>query len=302
MKQCVAVWRVLAETSTMWVRSLSCALLYACLLGPAVAAQAPDRTLTYFPVGPIYEYRWKVLELALNHVRKASGTSISLRPYDEKVTQNRGIHLLQSGEIDVIALGTNDEREVVMRPIRIDISRGVVGYRVFLISESDQDRIARMDDEAFKTQLSFGLSSQWADVPVMRANGYTVVTATEYDRLFPMLAAHRFDAMPRGIGEADIELKAQRPTYPQLAIEKTRALFFPYPIYFWVRLEDAQLAEQIERGLDAALADGSFQRLFQTYHAAMIKDLKRSTRRVIRLDNPLLPPDTAEIDTGWWWR
>lgn len=281
-------------------QGLLCALLCAWAFGQA-AAQMPARTLTYFPVGPIYEYRWKVLELALDHVRKTEGAVIDLRPYDEKVTQNRGIHLLQSGEIDVIALGTDREREVAMRPIRIDISRGTVGYRVFLISQADQERIARMDDEAFRTQLTFGLNSQWADVPVMRANGYKVVTATDYDRLFPMLAAHRFDALPRGIAEADIELKAQRPTYPQLALEKTRALFFPYPIYFWVSLDDVQLAGQIERGLDAALADGSLKRLFQTYHASMIKDMKRSTRRVIRLDNPLLSPDAAEIDTRWWW-
>ncbi|MGB6006777.1 substrate-binding periplasmic protein [Castellaniella sp.] len=294
-------WVKYGVTPMRVAQGLLCALLCVCALGQAIA-QGPVRTLTYFPVGPIYEYRWKVLELALDHVRKAEGVAIELQPYDEKVTQNRGIHLLQSGAIDVIALGTDPEREVAMRPIRIDISRGIVGYRVFLISEPDQDRIARMDDDAFRKQLTFGLSSQWADVPVMRANGYTVVTATEYDRLFPMLAAHRFDALPRGIGEAGIELKAQRQTYPQLAIENTRALFFPYPIYFWVSLDDVKLAGQIERGLDAALADGSFQRLFQTYHASVIKDLKRSTRRVIRLDNPLLSADAAEIDTRWWWR
>lgn len=304
MKRCVmiggsSVWQW--GTPMRVARGLLRVVLCACVVGQA-AAQVPVRTLTYFPVGPIYEYRWKVLELALDHVRKAEGVQIELQPYEESVTQNRGIHLLQSGAIDVLALGTNSEREVSMRPIRIDISRGIVGYRVFLIAASDQDRIARMDDESFRKRLTFGLNSQWADVPIMRANGYTIVTATEYDRLFPMLAGHRFDALPRGIGEAEIELRTQRQTYPQLAIEQTRALFFPYPIYFWVSFDDVQLAGQIERGLDAALADGSFQRLFQTYHASAIKDLKRANRRVIRLDNPLLPSDAAEVDTRWWWR
>jgi hypothetical protein len=33
---------------------------------PVVAANA---VLTYFPTGPIYEYRWKLLELALAHTQ-----------------------------------------------------------------------------------------------------------------------------------------------------------------------------------------------------------------------------------------
>lgn len=283
-----------------WGRLLS-AFLVACMFGGG-AAHAADRTLTYFPAGPIYEYRWKVLELALDHVRRTDGVTFKLKPYAEAVTQNRGISLLRAGTIDVIALGTNDERESQMLPIKIDISRGVIGYRVFLISASDQDRIARMDDEAFRTQLTFGLNSQWADLPVMRANGYTVQTSTDYERLFGMLAAHRFDALPRGISEAAIELDARREAYPQLAIEKTRALYFPYPIYFWVNRADTLLAGWIEQGLRAALADGSLRKLFETYHAQMIKAMSQSRRRVIRLDNPLLPPGSAAVDTRWWWR
>lgn len=286
--------------ASRWGHLLS-AVLVACVFGGG-SAHAADRTLTYFPVGPIYEYRWKVLELALDHVRRTDGATFELKPYAETVTQNRGISLLQAGTIDVIALGTNDERESQMLPIKIDISRGVIGYRVFLISASDQDRIARMDDEAFRTQLTFGLNSQWADLPVMRANGYTVHTSTDYERLFSMLAAHRFDALPRGISEAAIELDARRKAYPQLAIERTRALYFPYPIYFWVNRADTRLAGWIEQGLRASLADGSLRKLFETYHAQMIKAMSQSRRRVIRLDNPLLPPGSATVDTRWWWR
>ncbi len=83
----------------VFVRGLLPAMLVACACG--ATAHAADRTLTYFPVGPIYEYRWKVLELALDHVRRAEGVAIDLRPFDERVTQNRGVSLLQSGKIDM---------------------------------------------------------------------------------------------------------------------------------------------------------------------------------------------------------
>lgn len=231
-------------------------------------------SIQYFPVGPIYEYRWKLLELALAHsAAKETNDPVRLVPYAEDITQNRGMQLLQSGAIDVIALGTNAEREARMLPIKIDILRGIVGFRVLVIRAADQGRIARMDAKALREQLTYGLNSQWADLPVMQANGFTVETSSSHENLFGMLAASRFDAFPRGLNEADRELSERKQSYPQLAVEQSKALFFPFPVYFWVRKDNAALAQRIERGLQAALEDGSFRKLFQTYHATEIAKL-----------------------------
>jgi hypothetical protein len=265
---------------------------------PAMAAATP---LSYFPVGPIYEYRWKLLELALSHTQDGSGTT-ALSPYPEDVTQNRAVQLLQNGAIDVIALGTNAERESAMMPIKIDILRGIVGFRIFVIRANDQQRIAAMDAQTVRQQLNFGLNGQWADVPIMRANGLSVVTSTSYENLFTMLVANRFDAFPRGLNEAARELDERKANFPELALEQTKALFFPYPIYFWVKKDNKALAQRIERGLKLALADGSFRTLFETYHAKEIAALAKEKRQVIRLNNPNLPPGTPPIDTHWWWR
>lgn len=266
----------------------------------AVAGQA---ALQYFPVGPIYEYRWKLLELALAHApEKGASEPTRLVPYADDITQNRGMQLLQTGGIDVIALGTNSEREARMLPIKIDILRGIVGFRVFVIRSADQTRIARMDEQTLRKELTFGLNSQWADLPIMRANGFTVETSSSYENLFGMLVAKRFDAFPRGLNEAGRELGERRLAYPQLAVERTKALYFPYPVYFWVNKDNAALAQRIEHGLTAALADGSFRKLFETYHATEIALLAKEKRQVIRLNNPVLPPDTVVPDTHWWWR
>jgi hypothetical protein len=270
------------------------------LIGLSAPVMAAGSKLQYFPAGPIYEYRWKLLELALAHAQEGPA-STQLLPYAEEVTQNRGMQLLQSGAIDVIALGTNAERESQMLPIKIDILRGIVGFRVFVIRAADQSRIAKMDAQALRQQLTFGLNSQWADVPVMRANGFTLETSTSYENLFGMLAAKRFDAFPRGLNEAARELEERKLSYPQLAVEQTKALFFPFPIYFWVNKDNQALAQRIERGLTLALADGSFRKLFETYHAKEIAALAEEKRQVIRLNNPILPPGNPEPDTHWWW-
>jgi len=261
---------------------------------------AAETVLRYFPVGSIYEFRWKLLETALAHTEKEDGP-FRLEPYAEEVTQNRGVMLLQSGGIDVIALGTNDEREEKLRPIRIDILRGLVGFRLLVIRSADQPGIAQMDDVSLRKTLTFGLNSQWADVPIMRANGFTVITSSSHENLFGMLAASRFDAFPRGLNEAQREIDEHKKNFPQLSIEKTKALYFSFPIYFWVKKGNSDLAEKIERGLTRSLADGSFQNLFERYHATEIAALRKENRHVIHLDNPLLPANAVPPDTSWWW-
>lgn len=266
-------------------------------------ANAGQAAIQYFPAGPIYEYRWKLLELALSHAPASPADEATrLVPYADDITQNRGMQLLQTGGIDVIALGTNVEREAKMLPIKIDILRGIVGFRLFVIRAADQARIARMDEQALRKQLTFGLNSQWADLPIMRDNGFTVETSASYENLFGMLVAKRFDAFPRGLNEASRELGERKQAYPQLAVEQTKALYFPYPVYFWVNKDNTALAQRIERGLKASLADGSFRKLFETYHAAEIAQLAKEKRLVVRLRNPILPPGTVEPDTRWWWR
>jgi hypothetical protein len=276
----------------------------ALLAGLLLAGTLPlegARTLRYFPVGAIYEYRWKLLELALKHAPEA-GDPVRLVPYGEEITQGRAVSLLQSGELDVIALGTNPEREANLLPVRIDILKGIVGFRVFLIRGTDQARIARMGETALKEQLVFGLLRDWADLPIMTTNGYRVETATEFPSLFAMLDAGRFDAFPRGINEVHRDMATHRASYPRLAIEQSKALYFPFPIYFWVGKGNQALAAKIQRGLDRAAKDGSFRKLFTAYHAEEIAQLKKQRRLVIRLDNPYLPSGISETDTSWWWK
>jgi len=261
---------------------------------------AAETVVRYFPSGSIYEYRWKLLELALAHAGEAS-EKVRLEPYEEEVTQNRGVLLLQSGTIDVVALGTNDERESKLRPVKIDILRGIVGFRLLVIRATDQARVAQMDGSALRRQLTFGLNSQWADLPIMEANGFSVTTSSSYEDLFRMLVARRFDAFPRGLNEARRELDERKNIYPQLAVETTKALYFPFPIYFWVNKSNSALADKIERGLRLSLADGSFRKLFETYHAAEISSIRREKRQVILLNNPVLPVGAIPPDTSWWW-
>jgi hypothetical protein len=92
-----------------------------------------------------------------------------------------------------------------------------------------------------------------------------------YESLFEMLAAGRFDAFPRGLNEVGSEMKEQLPRYPGLTLEKTKAIYFPFPVYFWVSKQNTPLARRVLQGLKLAERDGSFKALFLRHHAEAIQ-------------------------------
>lgn len=201
----------------------------------------------------------------------------------------------------MLVLGTNVWRDAHMLLVKVDILRGMVGFRVLIIRAADQERFQDLTVESLQ-RLHFGLNEGWVDVPIMQANGLAVVKGSGYENLFTMLAAGRFDAFSRGLNEARLELLQRCLQYPPLMLAPRVALYFPYPVYFWVSKDNLALARTIEHGLKLALADGSFRCLFESYHDVEIAELHAPPRRIFLLSNPVLPAGDLAPDTSWWWR
>jgi len=115
-----------------------------------------------------------------------------------------------------------------------------------------------------------------------------------------MLKLKRFDYFPRGINEAWNEIDKKGVNYPELMVEERTALYYPYPVYYFVNKENRELAARIEKGLKIALADGSFKDLFFESHSEIINKANLDDRIIFKLQNPTLPEGTPEPDTSWW--
>ena len=269
-----------------------------------LAAEAAGETLLrVYPTGPRFDDRWKLLELALAHVASHPG-QYRLSPYPEAPSQRRAFALLDDGTLDVVSYGSSPEREAGYLPVRVDLLRGMLGYRQLLVRSQDADRLLRLDDAGMRRQLRFGgaTDTQQANLEVLRADGFLVQGAPHRERMVDMLEAGRFDVYTVGLNELFGELANLQQRHAGIARLPGVALYYPFPAYFWVRRDRAALARLIETGLRASLADGSFRRLFEQAHAAEIALLRREPQRVIRLDNPLLPVTAAEpADSSWWW-
>lgn len=205
---------------------------------------------------PLDQYAVGLLELAFSEIQLPMALDITKRT----ATQGRLKLEVMKGKYDIMWAASTQIDEHDMLPIRIPILKGLLGYRVLIIHAEDQRRfneVATLEDlKAF----SMGQAFDWADTSVLKANGFEVVTSSNYPSLFNMLVARRFDAFPRGIMEPWGELAVR--DLPSLQVENSLVLVYPMPFYFFVKKDNLVLAKLVELGLEKSLASGSFDRYF----------------------------------------
>jgi len=243
-------------------------------------------------------YFLKVLDLAMTY---ADTDSVQLVPVNTTVTKSRALLEMQRGrQFDLVWSMTSTEREKHLLPVRIPLMRGLLGHRLFLIRENDQHRF---DDVSNLDELSLLIAGQghdWPDTRILRANSLDVRTSTRYQNLFHMLRMERFDYFPRSVAEIWPEMKAQ--AGQGIVLEDGLALRYPAPIYFFVRQDARELADILEDGLRAAISDGALQRLLREHPdtAPIFEHRLLEERRILDLENPLLPPETPLDEKALW--
>jgi hypothetical protein len=86
-----------------------------------------------------------------------------------------------------------------------------------------------------------------------------------------------------------------------LVVEPHVAVHYHQDAYFMVNRKNTRLAQDIHDGLERAILDGSFDKLFQQYFGARIRKAQLEKRTVIELQNPLLSPETLSIRPELWY-
>ncbi|KQW43394.1 MULTISPECIES: hypothetical protein [unclassified Roseateles] len=267
------------------------ALLLGALAAPLARAESvrvwlPRHMSTADPQLP---YVRRLVMLALDR----AGVSGDVQLMNLEMYQGRSLTELARGSspIDLMWTMTDHERESSgLLPVRIPIDRGLMGWRVLLVRRADLPRWARLRGLDDLKQRVAGQGHDWPDTAILRANGLQVSTASGYDALFRMLSSARFDYFPRAVFEVDAELASNR--HPDLTVVPNLMLHYPAAAYLFVSPRRPELAELLRAGLEKAVAEGSLQQLHQAHFGALIKTHAVSRERVIRLQNPLLPPQT----------
>jgi hypothetical protein len=295
-----------AARPLMWL----CLTLTMLLGAPCLASATPPENTLSPPAAPAntlryprsfhgYEERDNYVLALLQLALDKAGSSLTLTPSTQSMGQNRALaELALQRNVDVVWAMTSTSREEQLLPIRISIDKGLMGWRVALITKAQASLLKNVHNLSDLQAFQAGQGHDWPDRKILAANGLPVQASSSYEGLFYMLAAGRFDYFPRSL----LEVWTEAQSYQQLGLTVDPYLVLHYPTssYFFVSPSNPQLAETLRLGLERALADGSFDRLFFKHNGAFLRQLKLSQRRILELNNPLLPAATPLARTELW--
>ena len=230
----------------------------------------------------------RVLRLALSKV----AANYTLMPANSVMDQGRALQQLElpDGGMDVVWTMTSTEREKRFTAIRIPFDKGLVGWRLALIAKTNPEKLKSVESLNDLQQFIACQGHDWPDTLILRANGLRVVVDSYYRNLFQLLAQGSADYFPRSALEIWSEVDTKKAA--DMMIDPYIAIHYPGAMYFFVNKSNQKLADEITRGMEKAIADHSFERLFQSEYGENLRKAKFSTRRVIELKNPFLPAQT----------
>ncbi len=247
---------------------------------------------------PNASYAIKMLKLAIAH---SDNPNYQLEISHENFTQTRTNEEVRSkGLLDVCWASSDSDIEAQLRPIRIPLFKGLLGYRIFIINKNDQAKFSHVKTLEELKKLTIGQGRTWADGRILEANGFNVIKTNKYPSLFYMVEGGRFDAFPRGVNEPFGE-RETRPNM-ELAVEKSLMLYYRMPFYLFVAPDNQSLAKDLETGFARAIANGEFDKVF--YGDKAIQDVMQKAnmknRKLFKLDNTLLSKETP-VDRPELW-
>lgn len=242
------------------------------------------------------DYVIQLIELAYQKLDK----KLTITRDETRITQGRINEEVANGNLDVMWVSTSVKKEEDFLPVRIPLLKGLLGYRIMFIRQGEQskfDSIRTLDD---LRSIKLGQGRTWADTAILEANNIKVVKAAKKDNLFNMLDGSRFDAFPRGASEPFSEI--QQYSHLNIAIESNLVLAYKMPFYIFVNKNNHALAADIEQGLNLAIADGSFDKVFYRNPTVIdaLEKARLDKRHVIELVNPTLPTNTP-VDRKELW-
>jgi hypothetical protein len=230
--------------------------------------------------------------------KSAPGSVFS--PTESLMTATRAVEELKTGGINVFWAGVTPKLEETFRPIYIPVLKGLLGHRIFIIKKGKQSLFDNINNLSDLKALKAGQGKTWGDTKVLKAADIPTATTLKYNNLFRMLEGDRFDYFPRAVHEPWSEV-VSRPEL-NLTVEKRILLIYPFAMYFFVEKDNKRLHDIINEGLELAIKDGSFDRLF--FSNQLIKDAMQNSnlkeRVVIRIPNSDMSPKTPFDRKDFW--
>lgn len=206
----------------------------------------------------------------------------------EYQAQKRQIRNVSEGiDFDLIWTMTSTDRESHANPVYVDIFKGLMGSRVFLIRRDMAEKFVNIKTPEDLKKISFVQGQDYPDTPILKSVGLTVHEGDSYGNMIEMLRHKRADAFPRGIPEPFIE-KDLFHIAQDIVLEEHVMISYTAPCYFFFSKKDSSLRDRFKKGFEIIEKDGSFDRIFNKHFATVIKKINITNRVIFWIDNPYL--------------
>lgn len=231
-------------------------------------------------------YKNELIKLVLEQTKDEFG-EYAIEFVSSHLVRSRAMQeLIKGALINVFISPADINLEQNATAIRIPIRKGILGYRLLLIYKQGEARFKAINNADELKLLVAGLQSEWSTTKIMAKEGYKILRVHNYESLFKMLNARRFDYIPRGVHEIYDELEARSKNMDNLMIEPHILLLMPLPTYTYVSPNEKRLATRIETGLKKIIANGELDKLFDRYYADDIARANLNERTVIEIRTP----------------
>ncbi|MBO1256039.1 transporter substrate-binding domain-containing protein [Alteromonas sp. 5E99-2] len=242
------------------------------------------------------EYPLAVLTLALDK----TGVRYKLIPSDKTLNQGKAVRQLKENrDINVFWGMTDKEREDGLLPIRIPYDKGLIGWRVLLTREEDEQNFDRLTSLRSLLRYTAVQGKDWPDTKILQSNGFNVKTTDGFNGAYKALRKGEGDFFPRSVIEVTAELKSLG-NDSALRLDDKLVLQYPAASYFFVNKSNLTLAKLIDIGLRRAIESGEFDNLFNNYFGGVITDLGLAERQIFRLSNPIMPKESPINNASLW--
>ena len=267
-------------------------------LGVGYAFAREPQIIRHHQVHNRFEYQVELLQHVLDLTSEEYGQAMLKANGPVNI---RSDNALMKDVVDVIFVPTSRERETKFIPVKIPLLQGMLGYRLLVVKPEFNHYVALTPSLPDFTQRFVGGSGIfWEDFRIYNHNKVVTKVALQYELLFKMLNSSEIDYFTLGANEIFNEIKARADLFPSLMINPEVAFFYPFPMYYFVRLNNVDLASRLEKGLLKAEADGSFRDIFDKhYQDEIIKLRELNLRHVFYLDNPFYQQHRPML-YHWW--
>ncbi|MGR5132432.1 ABC transporter substrate-binding protein [Vibrio alfacsensis] len=240
------------------------------------------------------QFERNLLQIALQKVKPKHIINNDLTNYPK--AEDEGEVFTRGTDILVTVAGNKKFAQGSYLMLPKPLCRGLLGCRVLIIHKNKLSEFSSVNEKQLK-QLSVGIPATWADADLFRVNHYNVIEQGSLEERLIAVQNGECDYMALGANEAEAILVEYGHLTPDLVVEPSLLLYYPFPLVFYCHPEQAALLADVEHGLEQCCATGELDMLFEQTYGADVRAVKLHQRRVFHLTNPILPSELADYQS-----